>query len=176
MFPYNNTVQRMQDGASLSLHMLQHVAAMNVAAPLLALVLRRYWSPGLGIAALLQLTGLWFWHMPAVFTAAHHSVFLTIAMHISLFGAGLMFWLAVFTTPNPWRAIFALLVTAKLFCLLGATFIFGRQSFYPFIELGDQQLAGMIMVSSCALIYVSAAIALFVRWLGGARLAAPVSG
>ena len=78
-------------------------------------------------------------------------------------------------TPRPvWHRIFALLITAKLFCLLGAAFVFSRRTLYPafgnpeawgLTALEDQQLAGLLMVSSCALIYVAAAIALFARWL-----------
>lgn len=158
-------------------HMARHLVVMNVAAVFMALA----WQAGkppraaLPLATALQMAALWLWHMPAIFSAAHHSLALQGLMQGSLLAAALLFWRGIFDHAAPvWRRIFALLVTAKLFCLLGAAFVFSRRTLYPafgnpeawgLTALEDQHLAGLLMVSSCALIYVAAAIALFARWL-----------
>ena len=162
-----------------SAHMLQHILVMNVAALLLAIgmihVPPRQW-PTLPAATALQLGALWAWHMPAVFTAAHHHLFLHSLMQVSLLAAALAFWKAVLVSSGQrvWRPIFALLATAKIFCLLGAVFIFSRRTLYPgalgtevwgLSAVEDQQLAGLLMISSCTLVYVAAAIVIFARWL-----------
>lgn len=159
-------------------HMLQHLLTMNVAALLIAVALQsvKRKQSALPAITILQLSALWLWHMPEVFASTHHSVVLHGLMQISLFGVALLFWRAVLDrqTYPIWHRLFALLVTAKVFCLLGAAFVFSRRTLYPsfghpenwgLTALEDQQLAGLLMVSSCALIYVAAAIALFARWL-----------
>lgn len=160
-------------------HMAQHVLAMSVAAILAALAMRSYdgqLQVSLTVATVVQLGGLWLWHMPAVFAAAHHDFALDMLMKTSLFVAALVFWRAILRTGRgaAWPPILALLITAKLFCLLGAAFVFARRALYPqignperwgFSALEDQQLAGLLMVGSCGLIYVAAATALFAAWL-----------
>ena len=158
-------------------HMVQHLLVMNVAALLMAAA----WPAGkrrpisLPVVTALQLAALWIWHMPAIFAAAHHSLAMQGLMQVSLFAVALLFWRGIFDPASAvWHRIFALLITAKLFCLLGAAFVFSRRTLYPafgspeawgLTALEDQQLAGLLMVSSCALIYVAAAIALFGNWL-----------
>ena len=67
-----------------------------------------------------------------------------------------------------------MLITAKVFCLLGAVYVFSRRALHAGLgsperwglsALEDQQLAGLLMISSCAVVYVAAAIMLFARWL-----------
>ena len=173
-----------------AVHMFQHLLVMNVAAPLIAVSLQRLrirddhaarrWSAALPAVTALQLAALWMWHMPAVFAAGHHSPSLQVLMQLSLFIVAASFWTSVLECRDHavWRPIFALLVTAKIFCLLGAAFVFTRRPLYPpfggpetwgLSALEDQQLAGLLMVSSCAVVYVAAAIALFARWLATAE-------
>jgi putative membrane protein len=161
-------------------HMFQHLLVINVAAMLIAAA--RDWLPAvrhvttLPIVTALQLAALWMWHAPAVLEMVHHSPVWQGLMQVSLFAAAWLFWRAVLGCWNRpvWHPIFALLITGKIFCVLGATFVFSRRPLYPhfgspeswgFSALEDQQLAGLLMVSSCALIYVAAAVALFARWL-----------
>ena len=162
-----------------AVHMLQHLLAMNVAAPLLALAAGPSgrgapWE--LAVMTASQLAGLWLWHMPLSFAATHDSPALDALMKGSMFGLAWLFWRAVLAhRARPiWPALLALLITAKGFCLLGAALIFARHPLYPTVgnpqkwgltPLDDQQLAGLFMVSTCALIYVSAATALFAAWL-----------
>ena len=167
-------------------HMFQHLVVMNVAALLIAVVwqsmrrerdsppkLRRGELP---LVTTAQLAAFWIWHIPAVFATTHHSPILNGLMQISLFAAALLFWRAIPRSRgrSAWPSIFALLATAKIFCLLGAILVFSRRALYPAFgdpqawelsALEDQQLAGLLMVSSCAVTYVAAAIALFARWL-----------
>ncbi|MEX0807177.1 MAG: cytochrome c oxidase assembly protein [Dongiaceae bacterium] len=165
-------------------HMFQHLLVMNGAALLIALALpaQRH-STGLARVSMslpivtgVQLALLYLWHLPALFAMAHHSIALQIPMQLSLFAAGLLFWRAIVACRGDkvWAPIFALLMTAKIFCLLGAAFVFSRRALYPamgdpdawgFTAIEDQQLAGLLMVSSCALVYVAAAIWLFARWM-----------
>jgi putative membrane protein len=80
---------------------------------------------------------------------------------------------------SPWSRIFALLVTAKVFCLLGAVFVFTRRPLYAthgnpeswgITAIEDQQLAGLVMVSACALVYVAVAIMMFANWLYDSKI------
>jgi putative membrane protein len=162
----------------LAAHMAQHILAMNGAALLAALVIdwRPAGSAALAGATLAQISALVIWHLPGVFAAAHHSVLMTAFMNLSLLAVALLFWRAVLADRRamPWARILALLVTAKVFCLLGAGLVFSRRPLYPALgnpeawglsPLEDQQLAGLLMLGSCAGIYIAAAVTLFVRWL-----------
>ena len=153
-----------------STHMVLHIAAMNVAAPLAAAALQslprwiaRYRT--LWIAAALQLTLLWAWHAPSVqhaFAGSHGS---QLAAHGLLFLSSLVFWTAVIRLPEAgrWQAIAALLVTGKLACLLSALLIFSPRALYDIslhsgLQLDDQQLAGLLMITACPLSYLIAAV------------------
>lgn len=167
----------------LARHMLQHVVAMNVAAPAAAWYLaarqgRRSASAAqLMSVTIIQLLLLWGWHLPAVFSLAHESIALTSVMHVSLFAAALAFWLSIFRAAKaqPFGTVAALLVTGKLYCLYGVLLIFApRQLFGDAVHAAhtghvitapDQQLAGLIMVTACPLTYVGAAVAVVVFWM-----------
>lgn len=167
----------------LAAHMLQHLVVMNVAALLAAKALRLELRGWLAAPTILQAVLLWGWHLPLVFGAARHDLPLFALMQASLFGAAFLFWTAMLGHPvaKTWQAILAALVTAKAFCLFGAILCFSRRPLYPthgerlggdglgswgLSPLDDQQLAGLLMVASCAIVYVTAAVTLFVRWLG----------
>jgi putative membrane protein len=103
------------------------------------------------------------------------------AMHASLFLAAVWFWLAVITEAARanWSPLAALLVTGKLFCLLGVLFTFAPRAIYgqaallqlcfgaasPWPLLEDQQFAGLLMLAVCPVVYVGAAIVMARRWL-----------
>lgn len=157
--------------------MLWHVVAMNVAAPALAFALKARMpatvSGSIFAATAVQLALLWGWHSPAMMIPAMQSHLLGIAMHATLFLAAFWFWSAVMLTPDQgiWRAIIALLVTAKLFCLLGILFAFGSADVYQAAGhaasqagLDKQQTAGLIMLAICPLSYVAIGIGLTARW------------
>jgi len=165
----------------LAHHMLTHIIVMNLLVPgvLLSVPRRwiretwRYWP----YATVAQLVLLWGWHSPPVLDAAMGSLALMAAMHISLALAAAGFWAAIIDMPatGRWRSIFALLVTGKLFCLLGVLLVFAPRTLYGDMPahgdgaamlspLADQQLAGLIMVVACPLTYVLAGIWIAARW------------
>jgi len=94
----------------------------------------------------------------------------TLLMQATLFFSALWFWLTVFnqTGEHLWRAVIALLLTGKLFCLMAVLLIFAPRVLYGMtampIELADQQLAGLLMVTVCPITYVLAAVVLISRW------------
>jgi len=159
----------------LSAHMLWHIALMNLAAPLFAIGLVRTWPAGLDraawlwVATLVQLALLWAWHAPPAHRAAAHSMPMSILMHASLFAAALAFWtlLMSMSARNRWLAIFSLLITGKLACLLGAILVFAPRALYDMgqghhggapLTLDDQQLAGLYMIVACPLSFVLAGV------------------
>lgn len=170
----------MLDGL-ITQHMISHIVAMNVVAPAMALGLRhadlplfRYVSQGLTPALILQLCLLWGWHVPNVLAAAHGSHVLMTLMHASLFICASWFWAATFAKAHTqgWHSLSALLVTGKLFCLLGVLLTFAPRPLYlgvgvsiePSAMLADQQMAGLLMLVACPLTYVLAAIVIAARW------------
>jgi putative membrane protein len=161
--------------------MLQHMVLMNLVVPGLIHILgpavpstiSRNWP----LATTTQLALLWGWHSPPALVAAMSNPFVMLGMSASLTAAATWFWLALYATPatGRWRAIFALLVTGKLFCLLGALLVFAPRSLFgtmtggidaAFISesLADQQLAGLVMLVVCPLIYITVGLVLASRW------------
>ncbi len=164
----------------LAAQMLVHILLMNAVAPLLALAARsgvaRRW-PGLVPATVVQVVVLWAWHAPPAVAAVSQSNVLHGAMLGSLLFAAFWFWSAVFSGHEArWRAILALLVTGKLFCLLGVLLVFAPRALYaglfangpghPAATLPDQQLAGLLMLIACPATYIVAGVIVAARWLG----------
>jgi putative membrane protein len=172
-------------GNSLADHMAVHIVSMNLAAPLAAMAWRALSVPArpaathpLALATVFQILLLWGWHAPPVLQAALASPALHWLMQISVFAAALWFWACVFeaTGARRWRALFALLVTGKLFCLLGVLLVFAPRALYALDLAGhmhgaagspleDQQLAGLLMIVACPLTYVLAGVVIAARWV-----------
>ncbi len=171
------------DFGPVSLQMLQHLAVMNVLAPLLAAALAgRTQLAGAGwvwTGGLLQMMLLWGWHAPSVQQAAASSAIVQAALLVSLTGAAVLFWWAVIAASarSEWRSLAALMLTGKLACLLGALLIFAPRDLYGLpglvlalcstgpSTLADQQLAGLLMVTACPLSYLVAGVILAARML-----------
>jgi putative membrane protein len=168
----------------LSWQMAQHILLMNVAAPLLAVILLARFIPAgisgwIGVASVLQLGLLWFWHAPIGAHGAAHDPAYHAAMQPSLFAAAMFFWSAVLASAGAgrWRAIFALLITSKLFCLLGILLTFAPRALYhdavfcragdcsPAAVLADQQVAGLMMLIACPATFLLAAVIIAAKWL-----------
>lgn len=132
---------------------------------------------GLTAVTLLQLAVLWGWHAPPAMRFVMASDVGSALMQLSLFAVALWFWLVVLAQRGGarWRSIFALLVTGKLFCLLGVLLVFAPRSLYAGadVSVSDQQLAGLLMLGACPLAYVLASILMAARWLDDLALAAP---
>ncbi|WP_159590978.1 cytochrome c oxidase assembly protein [Chelativorans xinjiangense] len=168
-------------------HMIAHIVAMNMVAPVVALFAQRnrlIWrkaSSSIGAATAVQLALLWGWHLPVPMAYATASAEGMLLMHTSLFLAALWFWASVVDAAirTGWRALAALLVTGKIFCLLGVIIVFAPRPLYPTmplhtqrgqfadpaLQLADQQLAGLLMLIVCPLTYVLAAIVIAAYWL-----------
>lgn len=171
------------EGSTMTREMARHVAVMNVAAPLLAIALgrfdRRSRATGgqLAIATLAQLCALFAFHTPAVMMTAHAQPALQLVVQAILFAVALAYWVAVLDQIGAarWRAILALLVTGKLFCLLGAVLLFAPRALYAggpghpghhtAAVLADQHLAGVLMLAACPATYVLGGVVIAARWV-----------
>jgi putative membrane protein len=168
---------------ALSGHMALHIALMNIAAPLAAVAMyARRETLGLTrgpstlwIATVGQLVALWFAHTPMVHHALQSHFAATISVHGALFVSALVFWIAIVRSVlSRWHAVFALLVSGKLACLLGALLTFSPTLIYgahapgasDAALLADQHLAGLLMIVACPLSFVLTAIVLTAQALG----------
>lgn len=165
---------------AFSRHMIIHIALMTVAAPVLAsLLLKLRYSSAKSASAstlfsaiTLQAVLLFAWHSPLGIGLAMEGQAGALLMQATLLFSALWFWHTVFNQPSEhlWRAVIALLLTGKLFCLIAVLLIFAPRALYGMtainmtIELADQQLAGLLMITVCPATYVLAAIVLIARW------------
>jgi putative membrane protein len=170
----------------LTQHMGAHLLLMNLIAPAAAMAGTRTFDVGstlrstLFAASAVQILALWAAHAPSAVELAARLPAVHVAVQAVLFAAAVWFWLAVFaqTGPARWRALFALLITGKLFCLLAALLVFAPRYLYPAAALlhsghgslsadplADQQLAGLLMLIVCPLTYVVAGVVIAARWL-----------
>lgn len=172
----------------LASHMAMHILLMNLLAPLAAMTACFVWhqrrepmSGALAFATAAQLLGLWIWHAPPLLTRAFASVSLHLLMYGSLFLTAFLFWWVVlrFRGNHNWKPILSLLVTSKLYCLLGVLFVFAPRTLFTAMAshhpgaitpitgaaLADQQLAGLLMLVACPATYVLGGIVLGARWL-----------
>ena len=167
----------------LSDMMAGHILSMNVLAPLIAVgfsgalsARARLLGRGkvLAAASILQIVVLWSVHAPSV--VAHLSGTAHLLLQGILFGTALFFWSAALSQEgrHRWRALLALLITGKLFCLLGVLLVFAPRLLYAPLShdasavapmLADQQFAGLIMIVACPLSYVLAAVLIAAQWL-----------
>ncbi len=170
------TALAVRDYGPLSRHMLVHVALMNVLAPLIALALlqlpRTPRVEFLFTAMLVQFGGLALLHTPVGFHAAMSNRVAALAALGFVLLAAVWFWECVWRQLplRRWRAVLALLVTGKLYCLLGVLLLFAPRMMYSHgpggsAALADQQSAGLLMLIACPLTYIAAAVFLCVRWL-----------
>jgi putative membrane protein len=165
-----------ENAGVLSRHMLLHIALMTVVAPILAaslrssdLFIRLTGIKSLSAAALLQAASFFAWHSPPGLTAMGHGTVQT-----TLLLSACWFWLAVFNQAGThlWRTVVALVLTGKVFCLFAVLLTFAPRVLYggmamgsaAQIDLADQQLAGLLMITACPLTYLLAAIVLIYRW------------
>lgn len=160
-----------ETGFHLTAQMALHILAMNVAAPTLVLLLRRFrigparGLGGLAPATALQLAAIWSAHAPVTLMAAQEASAAMLLIHGALFVASLWFWHEVVAAAGDrrWRSILALAITAKLFCLLGVLMVFAPRPLAALVA--DQQAAGLLMLVICPITYLLAAGIIAWRWL-----------
>lgn len=172
--------------APIGTHMALHIATMNVAALVCAaatlpkeeLPTTRCPPRGLWWLTALQMLLLWAWHAPPAHAVAESSALLYGVMTMCLFIVAFGFWRAILLRARraDWQPIFALLITGKLACLLGALLVFAPRAIYDHAELTyptmcfggssqieDQHLAGLLMLTACPVSYVLAGVILAAR-------------
>jgi len=162
----------------LTRRMVLHIFLMNLLAPVAAgLVVHR--SAGhasqtttlLVLVTALQIVVLWGWHAPQLLPAVMHAPMLHHLMVLSLFAVAYLFWHALFRQGHQrsWLSILSLMITGKLFCLLGFLLVFSPRNIYALAQDGgaglhDQQLAGLLMIVVCSLVYVTCSVWIAARW------------
>lgn len=181
-------ILRFADVGPLARHMGLHILLMSLLAPLVALLwqaTRQGWlasGRSLLYATIAQLVALWAMHAPGAIHAGMHNPAIAFAGLAVLLVTAVWFWGAVLGQRRfeRWRALAALLVTGKLFCLLAAILVFSPRVLYPMptapaggSAMADQQFAGLLMIVLCPLTYIVAAIVISSRWLKEMAAAEP---
>ena len=193
-------------GALFSVHMVQHLILMLIVAPLIAyahpwpvlfISLPRRGRSAMRRAARLPLVrgaavvggaaativvvniaGLWIWHLPGPYQAALVNDFLHGLEHATFLGIAYLLWALAFDAPRRERfgsAIAAFFITAMQSAALGAVLFLSN---YPLYELHiepayrwglqplhDQQLAGALMWVPPGIAYLMTMIGLVWRWM-----------
>lgn len=122
---------------------------------------------------------LWSWHVPFLFEATIANEWVHALQHASFLFSALLFWWAIIHGRQRaigfGVAVLYMFTTALHSGLLGALLTFTRSVWYPIYNettkswgltpLEDQQLGGLIMWIPAALVYIVAALALFVGWM-----------
>lgn len=163
--------------ALFSARIAQHMMLLLVAAPLIALgwpARREASAPdgngALWAAAVAFLVALWGWHMPTPYDATFTATVLYWAMHITLFGSGVVLWRELVNHPaRRTAAVLTVgLLTSMQMGLLGAVLTLARRPlFFPHLTttqiwgltpLQDQQLGGILMWVPGILLFLWAAI------------------
>jgi putative membrane protein len=116
-------------------------------------------------AAALQAVLFFAWHAPPGLAVGQAGIPAAAMLLLS----SVWFWLAIFdrTGARLRGKVAALLLTGKLFCLYAVLLTFAPRVLYgnaARIDLADQQLAGLLMITACPLTYVLAAVVLISRW------------
>jgi putative membrane protein len=171
----------------LTVHMAVHLLLMNAIAPAAVVVAYRFIrahprkAASVFPAMAVQLGLLWMWHAPPLLSRALEWHALHLCMQASLLLSALWFWSAVFSLhgSDRWRGLLALLLTSKIFCLLGVLFVFAPRLLYPesllagahhahhalTSSLADQQLAGLLMLVVCPASYLTAGVIMAAKWV-----------
>jgi putative membrane protein len=174
-------------------HMLAHMAAVAIAAPLIALgIAGTPWDPSMRLPlvvaplpmAIVELLVVWGWHAPAARELAASSTAGLIIEQAMFVMAGLLLWSAcIGASGAAHRArraagVIALLLTTMHMTLLGVLItlaprtLFGTTGFHCFghsvSPLADQQLGGVIMLIVGAGSYLAGGLLMLSRlmWTG----------
>ena len=152
---------------SLVAHMLQHLALVLVAAPLLGfglpLRLPGRWAAWAVAGVGLSSAALWAWHAPALFNAAVSSTPLHMAEHASFLGTAVLLWAVAARRGAGVLVVFAATVPATA---LGAALALSGHAWYAaYPSVGDQQAAGALMWAAGSVPGLAAAGLLFAGWL-----------
>jgi putative membrane protein len=168
-----------------SLHMVQHLLLIAVAAPLLAVSgvfggLHRFAQP---VTAWLAFVGIFlFWHWPAAFQWAAGNPASQLLEYASILFGALLFWMAALSAHSSLslgaRALFVM-TGAVATDLPGVIMVFAPRALctmpgenaaqWGLTSLQDQQIAGLLMWVPANLIFFGIATWLFALWISDTR-------
>lgn len=164
-------------GLLFSVHMMQHLLLIAIAAPLLVLAgVEPRVSPIAGWIAFVCVFLLWHW--PAAFRWAAANQLRTLLELASILLAATLFWSGVLGRNPLGDGARALMVmtAAVVTDLPGVIMVFaprvvcampnGDPARFGLTPLGDQQLAGLMMWVPANLVFFAIATWLFARWIG----------
>ncbi|WP_322963252.1 cytochrome c oxidase assembly protein [Sphingomonas fuzhouensis] len=164
-------------GWGMTGHMVAHMIAVAVAAPLIALGVQGTWAdpavrmPRLATpltAALIEAVVVWGWHVPALRRLADHAPGWLVAEQVSFLAVGLLLWAAVLAPRHRAAGVAALLVTSMHMTLLGALIGLAPRPLYSHHDMGalaDQQVAGVVMLLVGGIAYLCGGLAMLARLL-----------
>ena len=163
-------------GEFFSAHMVQHMALVLIAGPLIASSRIVSFPPALrsvGVVAILHATALWAWHLPAPYDAAMENDLLHVLEHLSFLITAVMFWdVALDRAGDRFKRLGLVFVTMLQSGALGAVIAFAASPLYewhvahtPGNVLNDQQLAGVIMWIPPGVVYLAVMVGLLARAL-----------
>jgi putative membrane protein len=123
---------------------------------------------------LLQAAALWIWHLPSWYEAALRYESLHALQHLTFLLSASLFWWAMvhgrYGRMGYGLAVLYVFLTAVHSSVLGALLAVSTQPWYaPYQDLGDQQLAGLIMWIPASVVFIVLGLALCAAWLGEAE-------
>ena len=172
--------------SSFAAHMLAHMGAVAVAAPLVGIGVSGWW-PGRAragtaalalplIASLVELIVVWGWHAPALRALAETSTIITVIEQASFFLTGLLLWVFCIGAANAGRSvvqaagIFSLFVTSIHMTLLGALLALSPRPLYGAEDVTcfglvlnaqqDQEIGGVMMLVIGGVVYLAGGLTL----------------
>lgn len=133
---------------------VHHILIVAIAAPLFALAFPGHRTALIGPAFVAATGLLWAWHLPSLYDAALADARVYWLMQASLLGSAIWFWRSLFAAPMV-SATFGAIAAMAQMGMLGALLTFAPAPLYAthmgttlawgLPQLGDQQLAGLIM-------------------------------
>ncbi|WP_256926588.1 cytochrome c oxidase assembly protein [Sphingomonas sp. TZW2008] len=178
LFPLGWAASSVTVGAwAMTGHMVAHMIAVAVAAPLVAFGLQdtradpaRRWPRAVtpSTAALIEAIVVWGWHVPALRRLVHDHPGWLIVEQASFLAAGLLLWAAVLAPRHRMAGVGALLVTSMHMTLLGALIGLAPRPLYGHAgaaALADQQVAGVVMLLVGGIAYLFGGLAMLGRLL-----------
>ena len=164
-------------GLGMTGHMIGHMAAVALAAPLIAAGLPRRGLPGGPMAMMVaELLLVWGWHLPALRAVADGGMAGALAEQATFLAAGIALWCASLAAPA--AGVAALLLTSMHMTLLGALIGLAPRPLYPMMAmhpapgldaLTDQQAGGVAMLAIGGAAYLAGGLALLGRVLAERR-------
>jgi cytochrome c oxidase assembly factor CtaG len=146
----------------------------------------------LAVGAVIAFNVAWCgWHLPPLYDGALRYPIVYAAEVVSYLGLGMAFWLQIIGSRPlspvlpPLRRVMLLAATVVVGTLLGMVLVFGYGVAYPsYIGAGhhvlsvvyDQQTGGAVLWLLVLPVYVTAGVALLIRWLNDEEAQALASG